>query len=90
MGVEKIPTKEQLKNMDVRELQAFIPVDNNAPGFGVTFSSVFEDYAKLNGQSYIILHFEKGKPESVLPDAANCTNEEYIKAIETLYERRGK
>lgn len=78
-------------NVDgLRGIQVLSPVDDLNPDLGVTFTTMFEDYAKEKGQSYVILHFEKGKPEMVLPDSANCSNEDYVKAIETLYEKRSK
>lgn len=72
---------KELKDKDLREIMVMVPSD-----FGGMFSQQFNDYARANDRSYVMLSFPKGKPEQVMPDGANCSNKDFDAVIKHIYE----
>lgn len=61
---------------------------NSIEGEGLAlFSGSFDNYAKANGQAFIIVQFPEGKPEAAMYDRTiNCTQEDVIKAMKAIVD----
>ena len=76
-GTFQPTSPEALKGANIRDIQVFNPVDI----VGEEFSGTFRNYAIGNDRSYILIHFEKGKPSEAWMDYTNCTNDEIYAAL---------
>jgi hypothetical protein len=68
---------------DIRNITVLKPTDESVD-LGEMFTSDFYKYAKAKNKTYVILQWEKDKPEKAMFDFVNC--ESAFKAILQLRE----
>lgn len=68
---------------DIRDITVLKPTDESVD-LGEMFTDDFRKYAKAKNKTYVILQWEKDKPEKAMFDFVNC--ESAFKAILQLRE----
>lgn len=68
---------------DIRSISVLKPVDETVD-LGEIFTNDFREYAKAKNKTYVILQWEKDKPEEAFFDFVNC--ESTFKAVFQLRE----